>query len=141
MAYQRGSTKERISLAERFKGLLRRTILSKGAGNIAYGIGRGLGFGTLSSFGIGQAASLATMAIQARVSKPKPKRVTRTQGSAKRRNGVRRVAKATRGAAKAGVKKGAVAFRRRFGAAAKQAAKEGLRVGTKEFGKRMRELL
>lgn len=138
MAYQRGSTRERVSLAERFKGLLRRTVLMKGAGNIAYGIGRGLGLGTLSSFAIGQATGLALLALQDRSGRrTTTKKRTRTQGAAKRRNSTGTIRKA----AKRAVKKGVSAARARFIAATRRAVKEGLRVGTKEFGRRMKELL
>jgi hypothetical protein len=108
----------------------------KGAGNVAYGVGRGLGFGTLSSFAIGQAASLAIMAIQMRTKRPYTKQRTRSQSPAKQRNGVRRVRKAAKGAVKAGMS----AARQRFIKATRQAVKEGLRVGTAEFGRRIKEL-
>lgn len=145
MAYQRGSTRERVSLAEHFKSTILRSVLVKGAGNVAYNVAKGLGFGTLASFGIGQAANLLASAIQAQRSKAPRKTTSRAKGKAggarRATRGISKAARAVRGATKAGVKEGAKAFRARFGRAAKQAAKEGLKVGTKAFGRRMKELL
>lgn len=144
MAYQRGSTRERLSLAEHFKSTLLRSVLAKGAGNVAYNVAKGLGFGTLSSFGIGQAAGLLATAIQIKRRKPSPpRRITRTQGKAGRgrRRIAGRVAKTSRRVAKSVSKTAVTEARKQFAAATRRAVREGLRVGTKEFGKRIRELM
>lgn len=143
MAYQRGSAQERLSLAERFKRLARSHGRRIGTGLlITYGL-KGLGFGYLAGFPIGTAVGLAYTAwryAQPR-SPAKRKATTRRQGKAVARRAARAVGKAAKAGAKRAVSAAMLEARRRFGQAAKQVIAEGLRVGTKEFGRRMKELM